>query len=161
MCDESPAGAGVGAAAELAAGAIAANAIPFILGAAIDVAAAFLVSHWVLVVVFTTLAAILATVGRVVLARVVLRVLGHHVAPCGYDRLKAREAAMRAAKRRQRRPATVRRPALPAAQPVPAVTNRAPLAIEAPRTFIVGEVTGELAEVVVINGTWFPVLGKE
>jgi len=150
MCEESAAPAGVAGVAVTGVIEFAGrNAIPFAVATVVDIAAAFLVSHWVVVVAVTTAAAVLATAGRVAAARLLLRVLGPLVVPVGYDKVNpgaARSTAHRA----------VRRP-VPAT--VPAIGARASLAIEPPRTLAAAGVIEPAG--VLINGQWFPVLSKK
>jgi hypothetical protein len=86
-------------------------------------------------------------VTRAALAWLLLRVLGSLVVPVGYERLNPAAAARRQASTRT-------------AVPQPAIEARAPLAIEAPRTFVAGEVISEEPASVTINGTRHEVLPR-
>jgi hypothetical protein len=121
------------------------NIIPFSVAAVIDAALAVVVKHPLIVITITTVIVLAATLGRVALARWLLRSMGSLVVPVGLRRLRPARAT----------PATAAASA--AVEPVLAIGNRAPLAIEPPRVFADGEAAVEPAAVV-INGTRYPVL---
>ncbi len=151
MCKpaSSPVGATAGISIGLLAGFIGRNAVPCALAVPVAAVAILVVAHPLVVIACTIVAVVAATAGRVALSRLLLRVLGRVVVPAGLDRLKARDAATAAQKRRAR--VAIAAPARPA------IGTRVPIAIGPPAKVIPGEVLDDQAAVV-INGTRFPVL---
>jgi hypothetical protein len=159
MCDEisgaDVALGEVGGAIEGLVGFVLKNAIPVALAVVADVVLVFTIQHWVVVTVCMSVALLAATVGRVMLARWLLKVMGRLVVPCGFEKLNPAAAAKR---RPVRRIALVARPAV--AIPVKIRPGIPAANAEALMIAATTEALETPAASVTINGTRYPVLGK-